>query len=483
MKTRSQSQQEKSAAKDNENAESAVVVVGGPSGDRPPPEQAPLYDLQCFRGFAMPKTREHPTVAELYGCSYVFAWHDTRMLPPLDVQKYQRFRRAKNKGFVKEKRYREVPTYGEMEMLFTREAKAVRYLIEVGVLPISGEECDKCGKPMKWKREWLGTDLEESEELPRDCFLRRCSCKKGGLSRSIFTGSILQSVNITKNQWLHALYLWCLDVPVGRAGKIVGVSPTTGKTHSLLVCCVLWVTLTCQFCLSATRLFQEFRQIVNCIISTDQLNHRIGGPGVIVQIDESKFGKRQYNRGKRVEGNWVFGGTEYVWSDAEDRWKVNHTFSVVVQDRTRETLFEEIEKWILPGTIIWSDLWKAYEKIPDIPGKNYSWEGVNHSLEFVRKDGVHTNCIEGHWRILKAKIPNRHYHDAPTLQDHLNTQKFFNDNKKHRWAELMYQLRFIRYSKEHNSYYYVLHDEAHRKYFEHKAKHDAEPSPLKEKFD
>ncbi|KAF8794273.1 hypothetical protein HNY73_002270 [Argiope bruennichi] len=33
----------------------------------------------------------------------------------------------------------------------------------------------------------------------------------------------------------------------------------------------------------------------------------IGGVGKIVEIDESKYGKRKYNKGKRMEGEW-FGG-------------------------------------------------------------------------------------------------------------------------------------------------------------------------------
>ena len=34
---------------------------------------------------------------------------------------------------------------------------------------------------------------------------------------------------------------------------------------------------------------------------------KIGGPGITVQLDESKFGKRKYNKGRRTEGHWVLG--------------------------------------------------------------------------------------------------------------------------------------------------------------------------------
>ena len=37
---------------------------------------------------------------------------------------------------------------------------------------------------------------------------------------------------------------------------------------------------------------------------------KIGGPGIIVEMDESKFGHRKYNRGHRVESPWVVGGVE-----------------------------------------------------------------------------------------------------------------------------------------------------------------------------
>ena len=45
-----------------------------------------------------------------------------------------------------------------------------------------------------------------------------------------------------------------------------------------------------------------------CISTIIDAGEAVGGNGVEVEIDESKFGKRKYHRGHRVEGQWVFGG-------------------------------------------------------------------------------------------------------------------------------------------------------------------------------
>ena len=34
----------------------------------------------------------------------------------------------------------------------------------------------------------------------------------------------------------------------------------------------------------------------------------IGGPGKVVEIGESKFGKKKSHKGHNMEGQWVFGG-------------------------------------------------------------------------------------------------------------------------------------------------------------------------------
>jgi hypothetical protein len=50
------------------------------------------------------------------------------------------------------------------------------------------------------------------------------------------------------------------------------------------------------------------REVSVTALDTLYFHHgKIGGPGHIVEIDESKFGKRKFNRGKRVEGTWLLG--------------------------------------------------------------------------------------------------------------------------------------------------------------------------------
>ncbi len=74
--------------------------------------------------------------------------------------------------------------------------------------------------------------------------------------------------------------------------------------------------------------------------------------GIIVEIDESKFGKYKYHWGKRVDGIWLFGGVER---------DTGRCFLEVVKDRTKKTFLASIKKDILPGSIFYSDCWKAYD--------------------------------------------------------------------------------------------------------------------------
>jgi transposase-like protein len=121
---------------------------------------------------------------------------------------------------------------------------------------------------------------------------------------------------------------------------------------------------------------------------------RIGGENVIVEIDESKFGKRKYHRGHPVEGAWVIGGVERA---AERR-----VFAEVVEKRDAATLIEVVGRRVAPGSIVHSDLWKAYKAIPS--AAHLEHRTVNHSRHFVDSHtGVHTDKIKETWHDLKSE--------------------------------------------------------------------------------
>ena len=114
----------------------------------------------------------------------------------------------------------------------------------------------------------------------------------------------------------------------------------------------------------------------------------VGGPGVIVEIDESKFGKRKYHCGARVEGVWVIGGVE--------RTEQRKVFLTTVTNRNSETMRSIIQRFVKPGSIIYTDCWRAYNIIPELD-EGYRHYTVNHSEGYSvqHADGtyVHTNTI------------------------------------------------------------------------------------------
>jgi IS1 family transposase len=164
-------------------------------------------------------------------------------------------------------------------------------------------------------------------------------------------------------------YYWIYDLP----GDFISRKLKLGSEHTIV------------------DLSNFARKVCLCI---SQQDNRISGPGKIVEIDESKFRKRKYHLGKRVDGVWIFGGIDK---------KTKQCFFEVVSDRSAATLIPIIQKYVEPGTTIHSHYWKAYSSLEK---KGYIHMTVNHSIEFKNEaTGACRNLIESTWNAVRNHFP------------------------------------------------------------------------------
>ena len=174
------------------------------------------------------------------------------------------------------------------------------------------------------------------------------------------------------------------------------------------------------------------RELVAAHVSQGEV---IGGPGIVVEVDESKFGRRKYHRGHRVEGVWVLGGVE--------RTEKRRVFLVPVPDRKTETLVAVLRHHVAPGSIVHTDLWRGYSGLADALGVHHLT--VNHSQGFRdHETGVDTNTIEGTWAGIKIGIAPRHRCKA-FIAEHLAEFIWRRQNEGNLWDGFIRGLRETKY--------------------------------------
>ncbi|KAI4292416.1 hypothetical protein PAPHI01_1690 [Pancytospora philotis] len=79
---------------------------------------------------------------------------------------------------------------------------------------------------------------------------------------------------------------------------------------------------------------------------------QIGGPDVVIEVDESKFGKRKFNCGHRVEGTWALGATE--------KSSRHMIMMMPVANRTRDVPLAIFSRFVHPESRLRSDMWRGY---------------------------------------------------------------------------------------------------------------------------
>lgn len=251
------------------------------------------------------------------------------------------------------------------------------FLQQRNVLPVNPLLCGTCNR-----------DMTEVRRAGRsDGVIYRCP-QHPNTTRSIRAGSFLANAHIKLEQFVLLAYFWSYASSVTATASMLGLSE-----HTIID----WFNMLREIC------------------STHLIHHRqqIGGPGHIVEVDESLVSKRKYNRGHAVPQRWVFGGVDPA---------TNIGFLQIVPDRSANTLLALIEQYIAPGTTIHSDEWAAYNGVAAIPViPPFTHNTVNHQVHFVDPiTGATTNHVECYWKNMKKKLKQMSGTTANLLPSHLD---------------------------------------------------------------
>ncbi|CAB9523254.1 Inherit from opiNOG: protein Hydra magnipapillata [Seminavis robusta] len=347
-----------------------------------------------------------------------------------------------------------LPAYKEIKDVVNEEKEAILYMATYGIIRIP-TCCGRCNSPCKWKGPEQVTMRCRKQNCeftcPADC--ERCGSKlknqldtRGDVfgycpdcdwiwnqgqswERSIYHGSVLQNCRLPKNEVLHLFYLYLMRVPTVPAALMLGWTvEVVGK----------WM--------------RHCRQLVaEMVIQEDRETIMLGGPGIIVEIDESKFGKRKYNKGRRVTADWVLGMVE--------RTEQRKLAMIAVPRRTANVLIPLITAFVRPGSVIHTDQWKAYNRLGYFADYNYTHKTLCHKKEFVAKDGTHTQTIEGSWSFMKKKMPVQK-RSGHNLQEYLWEVMWMRQHEKGLWDAFLRGLSKFRYTPAEIERLWDLRDES-----------------------
>ena len=248
-----------------------------------------------------------------------------------------------------------LPTFSDFLSSCSTRESTISFLIEKGI--ISAERtciCDHQIRPNAQRHKYR-------------CTLRRCNKEV-----SVYVNSFFAGAKIPCNKVLEIAYFWLSKASATQIATYTGIS---GKTVQAYVGHLQQLTAD----------------------SLEDEDFVVGGNGIVVEVDETKLGKRKYNRGHRVEGVWVFCSVE--------RTLERKIFVKQLENRNSATLTELILRHIHPGSIIVTDCWRGYS---DLTAYDLTHITVNHSIEFKNNQtGACTNAVEGNNNALKMLIPPR----------------------------------------------------------------------------
>jgi len=251
----------------------------------------------------------------------------------------------------------------------------LKLLAHCGLLKNTGGTCSKCrGNPELT----LVVTKDRS-----DGFKWRCP-KCQNTEQSIRAGSIFEKSKLPIEKYLGLIYMWAWDFDQKHAVRELRINKDTVGT-----------------------IFKRFRELC---LDYHHIMPKIGGPGKMVEFDQTCLVHQKHHRGAPKPGTqvWFCVGVE--------RDSGGRCFAVEVGRRDIKTIDEVLELYVADETTLITDEWGPHLKIPQrLVAHRFTLHLIKHKKTtgggFARTvviDGeelrVHTNKCEGLNSHLKHKI-------------------------------------------------------------------------------
>lgn len=253
-----------------------------------------------------------------------------------------------------------------MDKFTLMTAEEVVYWCFNNHLLIGSRCCEVCRRPMTLKK-----SLRTKDVLVWRCLNYLCSCYT--FHFSIRDGSVFEKWTTDLRIILKAIYMWTTGMQAVDIIKHVKISESGFlKLRSLLHSKIL--------------LFFEKSPI------------SLGGPGKIVQVDETMLNhKVKAHRGRAPrEQVWALGIVDCSYKPAKG-------FMCLIENKSAEVIMPIIKKHVREGSIIYTDEAKVYMKLGECPG--FKHKSIIHKYKFVDYEAkVHTQNIESFNNKVKLRI-------------------------------------------------------------------------------
>lgn len=147
-------------------------------------------------------------------------------------------------------------------------------------------------------------------------------------------------------------------------------------------------------------IYKIIKKLTSKIPSPNFSDCKLGGPGRIVQVDETMLNyKCKSHRGRSSENK----------TDAlcivEVNENIKRVYATIIEDKKATTIIPIICSQVASNSVIWTDEHKSYSQLCSL---NYIHDTVCHKYTFINNsNGVNTQAVESFNSLIKYEIKKR----------------------------------------------------------------------------